>query len=402
MLPSEFSWAVRLVVSAVVAVVVSGVVRAADWSDPAVLWDAQQTLPTVRGTTPLQSARFHVIKPHEPDVDGGYGFLHGVALIWHHGKLYASWGHNRGPENTAGEEARGRISEDGGRTWSETFTIDDGGDQLAVSHGSFLSHNDQLWAFLGAFHGKREDVHTRAYVLEETTGRWIFQDRVIGDGFWPMEQPKKMADGNWIMGGFIVGRGNPAAVAISRGEDLLQWDLVVIRRPNARKVWAESTTLVDGPHILNIARFGTEAKALSAISQDFGRSWTPSGRSNLPMATSKPYAGTLSSGQHYLICTTTSDSGHARAPLTIAVSAPGRPRFSQVGKIRDAVFPNGPGDSHPQARLSYPYAVEYDGRLYIGYSNSGGRSGGNINSAELAVIDVEELKKLADPGPTAP
>ena len=110
------------------------------------------------------------------------------------------------------------------------------------------------------------------------------------------------------------------------------------------------------------------------------------------MAKSKPYAGKLSTGQRYLVCTTTADSGSRRSPLTIAVSAPDKPFFSRVYRIRDATFANGPGDSHPQARLSYPYAIEHDGFLYVGYSNSGGRPGMNINSAELAVIPIAELR----------
>jgi len=107
------------------------------------------------------------------------------------------------------------------------------------------------------------------------------------------------------------------------------------------------------------------------------------------MAASKPYSGTLSTGQHYLICTTTADSGNRRSPLTIAVTRPGERLFSAVYGIRDAVH-EGPGESHPNARLSYPYAVEHEGDLYVIYSNCGGR-GGNRNSAELAIIPVESL-----------
>ncbi len=381
----------RLLWLAVTTLSLSAAVHAGDWSDSADLWDRRTSMPTAAETIPLRSVRFHVIKAHEPQKDGGYQFLHGVALVWHQDRLYASWGHNRGKENTAGEEARGRVSSDGGRTWSDTFLIDDGGDAMAVSHGAFLSVNDRLWAFQGAFEGKRKNVHTRAWLLDETSGDWIPQGKVIGGGFWPMEQPKRMDDGNWMMGGLIVGNRNPAAVAISHGDDLLNWDLQVIAPP-AEKVWGESTTLVDGSHVLNIARFGSRAVALSAFSEDHGRHWTASRSSNLPMVTSKPIAGTLSTGQHYLICTTTADSKSRRSPLTIAVTRPGERLFSRVYRIRDAVFPEGPGDSHAEARLSYPYAVEHDGSLYVGYSNNGGRGRGNINSAELAVIDVSELQ----------
>ena len=42
----------------------------------------------------LKGVEFSVIKPYEFQTDG-YRFLHGVALAFHKGKLYASFGHNR-------------------------------------------------------------------------------------------------------------------------------------------------------------------------------------------------------------------------------------------------------------------------------------------------------------------
>jgi hypothetical protein len=109
------------------------------------------------------------------------------------------------------------------------------------------------------------------------------------------------------------------------------------------------------------------------------------------MATSKPAAGVLSTGQRYLVCTTTTDSGGRRYPLTIAVSKPGENVFSKVFVIRHAVNPGQPGESHERAALSYPCATEHDGKLYVGFSNNGGRKG-NLNSAELAVIPIKSLR----------
>ncbi len=372
-----------------------GTVAAAAWANGgADLWDPSLPVPKAAGLETVAGARFFVLKPHEPARDGGYGFLHGVALCWHKGKLYTSFGHNRGKENTTGEEARGRISTDGGRTAGDVFTIDAGDEpDLAVSHGSFLSHRGRLWAFQGAFHGSRTRVHTRAYVLDEKTGHWRKMGTVVRDGFWPMQQPVRMGDGNWIMAGFRVGEGEPASVAISRGSDFTRWDHVAIPRdPGIGKMWGESTVIVEGRRVWNIARYGGEPVALVSSSEDAGRTWTAMRPSNLPMAGSKPYAGVLSSGQRYLICTTAADTGNRRAPLTIAVSRPGERLFRRVFRIRGGEFPEGPGDSHPRASLSYPYAVEYRGNLYTGYSNNGGRVGMNINSAELAVLPVTSLK----------
>ncbi len=355
------------------------------------LWTGS-ALPKTSEAEVLKGVQFHVIKKYERNVDG-YGFLHGVALAWHKGRLYASFGHNMGSENTLTEEGRYCVSEDGGKTWSNVQTIDVGIDEddLAVSHGVFLSHRETLWAFLGSFHGTRKGVHTRTYALNEETGQWRAQGTVVRDGFWPMTEPVKMDDGNWIMPGFIVGQGNPAAVAISAGDDLKKWKTMIIPRgPGVRNMWGESTISVDGPRVTNIARYGGKAIALVASSSDYGRSWTPSTESNLPMAASKPCSGVLSNGQRYLICSTTADGGNRRSPLTIAVSKPGENTFSKVFVIRHAVFEDSPGESHPSAALSYPYAIEYRGKLYVGYSNNGERHGNN-NSAELAIIPIAKL-----------
>ena len=365
-----------------------------DADDRFVLWDPDQPLPASADCPLLEGVEFLVVKPREPEVDG-YNWLHGAAVCWHKGELYASFGHNQGSENTATEVAHGRKSSDGGKTWGAVFAIDDGDTaNPAVSHGVLLSHAGKLWAFQGAFYDRMRKVHTRAYVLEEASNRWRLEGVVAEDGFWPMQEPLKMDDGNWIMAGICVDGsttypGKPAAVAISRGEDFTKWDIVVIPKPESLDMWGESTVIVDGPQVLNIARWGKPI-ALAALSKDYGRTWPEIRESNLPMAGSKPYAGVLSTGQRYLIGTTTADAGNRRSPLTIAVSQPGKKAFSKVYRIRDAVH-DGRGESHPNSRLSYPYAVEHDGKLYVTYSNEGGR-GGNRNSAELAIIPIEALR----------
>ncbi|MBM3858616.1 MAG: hypothetical protein FJ395_03080 [Verrucomicrobia bacterium] len=372
---------------------------------PVKIWDGKP-VPTSAEIPALKDVRFSVIKPYEFDKDG-YRFLHGVALCFHKGKLYASFGHNKGGENTDSEEARLRVSDDDGKTWGPVTTIDPGDEPgIGVSHGVFLSHKGRLWAFHGAYSGTMQNIHTRAYLLDESISKWEHKGVIIKGGFWPLEPPVKMADGNWIISG-ISARGdapaggkNPAAVAISHGDNLTKWDLVVIPTgDNVGKMWGESAVIVNGKHITNIARYGDHAQALVAMSDDFGRTWTPSLPSNLPMATSKPCAGMLSTGQRYLICSTSADGGKRRAPLTIAVSKPGETKFSKVFVIRHAEFPTGPGESHAKVSLAYPCATEHDGKLYVGYSNSGGgvnrkgtgRELWNNNSAELAVIPLSSL-----------
>ena len=377
-----------------------------DVSEPAAdhfkIWTGPD-LPNRDAIPLLGDVTFHQIKAHEPDLDGGYHWLHGVALVWHNGKLYASFGHNKGQENTASEEARGCVSDDGGASWGPLFTIRSGDHSLGVSHGVFLSHEGTLWSFHGAFYDDFQRTHTRAYRLNQAETSWDPVDIEIenGDGFWPMQEPLKMEDGNWIMSGIRVARksgvpgltGDLPAAAISRGNDLTRWELVVIEPdPNlpAGRVWGESTVFVEGSQVRNISRWGAEAKALVSESTDYGKTWAPFKVGNLPMATSKPYTGTLSDGRHYLICSISADGGTSRRPLTIALTRPGEMSFSSLYVIRHASG-DGLPDSSSVSALSYPYAVEQDGKLYVGYSNSGGRRGNN-NSAELAVIPLSALR----------
>ena len=129
-----------------------------------------------------------------------------------------------------------KVSNDGGKSWGPPVVMDAGEGDLAVSHGVFLSHQGKLWAFMGAFYAHTRlyhRVHTRAYVLDETSGQWEPRGAVLEGGFWPMQEPLKMLDGNWIMSGFRIGShyggpGNLPAVAISQGDDFTKWDLVVI------------------------------------------------------------------------------------------------------------------------------------------------------------------------------
>ncbi|MES2597763.1 MAG: LamG-like jellyroll fold domain-containing protein [Verrucomicrobiota bacterium] len=359
------------------------------------LWDVTAKLGEVKDLPVLEGIQHHVIKKWDKEADG-YTFLHGVGLAWHQGKLYASIGHNKGAENTVTEEAQYRVSEDGGKTWGGLQVIDPGDEKdLAISHGVFLSQGGKLWAFHGAYYNHMERIHTRAYSLDEKTGRWVKHGVVLENGFWALNQPVKMSDGNWIMAGISAGPYSntkvfPAAVAISHGDDFTKWDFVSIPVHEGIRLWGESAVIVDGANVLNIARYGGKPLALIAKSADHGRTWSTMRESNLPMTTSKPAAGMLSNGRRYLVATNAANNGGKRYPLTIAISEPGKEVFSKVFVIRHAEH-SGPGESNAKAALSYPCATEHEGKLYVGFSNNGGR-GGNLNSAEMAVIPMEKLK----------
>jgi hypothetical protein len=99
------------------------------------------------------------------------------------------------------------------------------------------------------------------------------------------------------------------------------------------------------------------------------------------MAASKPYCGRLSTGQRYLVF----NADPSRDTLAIAVSKPCEKQLCMVWKIRQGVSPQPlyPGSAKTPS-WSYPYAVEYDGNLYVVYS-------AGKEDCDMAVIPVKSL-----------
>ncbi len=349
------------------------------------IWKEGVTIPAISDLKRV-NAEFVTIKPFEPDVDG-YIFLHGVALANFKGMLICAWAHNRVRENSDDETVNYAISKDGGKTWSSCIEGKMAPEKgIAVSHGAFLEHAGQLFFFAPLFKGQlgKEMMKVASYVFDEASETFRFLGVVLEERFWPMCEPILMEDGNYIMPGAFIADDyfspdNTAAVAISKGGDLMHWEMVSLPFADGVKVWGECSLLVNGAHIKLFCReHSCKYKALFSESFDFGRTWSILGRSDLPMIDSKPYSGTLSDGRNYLLCSSASDI-RARDPLTIALTEPGEETFRKIYKIEEG------------AVLCYPYAIEVDKKLFVAFSRAS--EPGNRNSAELAIIDIQEFSK---------
>lgn len=348
------------------------------------VWKNEMTLPEVSELKKVRAERT-IIKPFEPEKDG-YVFLHGVALAEFKGRMYCAWAHNKIQENSDDEEVNYAVSDDNGKTWSEcikgNMNPEDG---VAVSHGAFLIHEEKLYFFAPQFKGQLgvEMMNMSVYVFDEANEKFRYINVAMNERFWPMCEPVLMENGNYIMPGIYVASDymssdNAAAVAISRGSDILHWDMVKIERTEDVRVWGECCITANGSHIKMYCReHSRKLKALYSESLDFGNTWSKMDLSDLPMIDSKPYAGTLSTGQHYLICSCAKDIS-GRNPLTIALTEKGEDKFSKILIIDEG------------KTLSYPYAIESNNKLYVAYSSS--TEGYNRNSAELAIIDIKDFK----------
>lgn len=323
-------------------------------------------------------------------VAGEYQFLHGPAVISYRGKLYASWANSPVDENSAAEVLRYGVSSDHGVTWSEPGFIARGEPgEVSYSHGSFLVDEGTLWALAACYRGAATDgkagatfpsLRMEAFEYSEESRSWK-SGGVLAEGFWPLDEPKRLPHGAWVVGGLDA--WERPVVAISERDHVLRpWKVMTIPAAvEPRLRFAETSVIAYGELLLAIVRNTQSPNALVSCSEDGGHTWSPLEKSLYPMGTAKPGAGLLSTGQPFLV----SNLFRGRNLLTLAVGRPGSKKLDRVWKLKDGVSPQPyfPGRAK-SPQWSYPYAHEYEGNLYIVYSVG-------KEDCELAVVPLAEL-----------
>ena len=326
----------------------------------------------------LEHQTLHDARTHD------YKFLHGAAIIDYEGTLFANWANSPKNENQQFETLQGRRSTDGGKSWSEVEMIGPGFEgPERHSHGVFMEHKGRLWTFAARFGkgtpGRRfPGLCAEAFVLNKETDQWDSKG-IVMTNCWPYDEPVRMTNGNFITGG--QDKDGLPVVAISRHDDVTKWDSVLI--PYDRRLqpsFAETTVQTHGDRVIAVIR-GGGGFAWVSTSDDFGRTWSKAGPSNLPMPRAKAYFGRLSTGQLYLI-----SNFENRDTLVVSVGRPGENTLSSMWRIRH-------GKSEPprfsgaakSKQWSYPYGYEHDGKLYIVYSVG-------KEDCDLTIIPVESLR----------
>ena len=315
----------------------------------------------------------------------GYRFLHEAAVTAFRGVLYAAWYNNPARELSGYTPIRARWSEDGGRSWSPIFTVaDDPSERILYCPPVFGEDEGKLYLLLNEMVGPDRIHALDLYVLDEATRTFRF--------LWSRPIPFKLntnvlrlSNGKLLLPGRIAeldGFPNTPAVLISdSGHIDAEWRLVCIRDDGnlpdgAKLVHPELTAIAEGAHIRMFCRDDERRVPLLYTSDDWGETWAGPWAHEIPFSSSKLYAGTLSTGQHYIIGNRQPD----RKALMLLYTRPGESRFSGGLLLRH----------EPDAASHYPAACEMDGKLCVIYSaNAPGEN--SVRGAGLEIVPLEAL-----------
>lgn len=358
------------------------------------LWDETVPFPARAEIQTVPGVHYTLVQAQTPE----YRFLHEPRLAVHEGALFVNFSNAPKSESEPAQVMRGRTSRDGGASWSETAVIAGGlSDGERYETAPLLSTGGRLYAFLGRYRlGGRSSHGMEVHRYDASTQRFAkLSEAGLTPHFIPFVQPQKLANGNWIIGGH-ADEVTTAAVAISDGADLTRWRVVRIRTP-AGSFYPETALLIAGRHVTAVTRNDkSDRRALVAVSHDFGETFSAAAPADFPMSDGKPFAGTLSTGERYLIFNgypdRNRDGTRNRSDLLIAVTKPGEATplrkawriISDLPPEAKAVSPNEAARPEQQA-WAYPEAVEHDGTLYVVFSH-------NKKHGWMAALPVESLR----------
>lgn len=328
------------------------------------LWNPEVPIPS-RGELVRPDGAWDVLV-HHTNTDR-YHFLHDTSIAMHNGVLYTAWYNCPDREIQKESVIRGRRSSDGGQTWSDVETIakDETREGVHYVPPQLFTSDGMLYALIGIMVGPDFIRRTDLYMHDDDRGEWRYV-RKIADAYQQNTAPVLMSNAEYILPGRMADEIDAkslfSAVAISDRIDG-DWELVQLPTGDLCKPHPETTVYADTDCITALVR-SDHGSVQVFESKDFGRTWMGPYPQNLPIAASKMYAGVLSTGQRYLLCSINSEG--YRELLTVSVSRPCEPMLCRMWAIRN-------GFDLPHIGVgpewSYPSACEYEGTLYITYTS---------------------------------
>ncbi len=360
------------------------------------LWSGDEEN-TYRGYTLRDYIEKSVVLDCEEAYGGKY-FVHGIAIehFVRDGKeiLVATWAYNPVAENTPGEQAHYSFSYDDGKTWTAPKEIKSNDADYSASHGVMWYYEDTLYAMIPVvkFEKSPWTIKCELSTYNFETEEWEYQG-VCCAGFWPTSKPVKLDTGDWIVAGPVLSKSGRAK---TQGDDFTKWRVYSNAMGENNYKFSESGMAVNGNMVVIIGRNDTVASVDSlgvdteegryelavCVSYDYGDSFTKMDLSGVYSSPSKAMCGTLSNGRFYMIWNMDTTNIHSRRRLLLGI---GDVDSGSIDTLY--VLDNYDGG------ISYPYATEANGYLYIVYSQSiANRVNGNQNDLILVKLPISALE----------
>jgi len=353
---------------------------------------SQEALPFLSAPFP-QGISYQSLYPK----DAAYPFLHDTALFQHQGRMILGWYNCTEGEICGDTRIRARWSENEGNTWGEMETIASSADQnLHYVPVSFGADSKNLYAFVTRMSGWDECIGYE--ILKHTHTGWESialrkEPLLFNTPAYPL------VNGHFLMAGRMSGKGcvHPEIpmVAISEGKSLLSpFRPIPLPGPWLQGEFPlefpETAVIVKGSRITAFVRGqtfqeGENWRPLRFTSEDYGNTWSPGCKTNLPAIGSKLFGGVLKNGLDYLIFSAENDrmeQSEGRELLALAILSPDHSRILRHYRLLD-------GKNQETGLLpewSYPCAMEYHNHLYI--SCTSGKKG-----AILMKIPIKSLEE---------
>lgn len=308
-------------------------------------------------------------------------YANGVVLAAFKGALYCMWQSSPKDEDSDDTRVLYSISTDEGNSWSKPMVLAAPNQDCYCTSGGWLVNGDTLLAFI--------DIWQKG--LSPRGGKTCYMTSADGLS-WSKMQPVRMADGSEMNGvleqdpyrlpdGRIIGAthfmpglhlcpvytDDPRGVSGWHKGEFEYKDL----GKTSREIEPSQYVRPDGTIMMLFRDQSSSFRKLASESKDRGLTWTQPMLTSFPDARTKQCAGNLPDGTSFIVSCPV--PAKRRWPLVLNLSNDGR-AFDKAILLR-----SGAADDLPQRRYdgryktlgySYPKALVYQNRLYVGYSTN--------------------------------